>query len=109
MAPGRGIEMQSKSERLESWKEKNSEFLKSGMTRKAFCEKNGIKKSALDYWFTRIRRLERGQELVEIRPRSAGTSGCIMAVSFGRYRIELSDLAAVQILAQAVKALESVG
>jgi hypothetical protein len=101
--------MQSKSERLESWKERYSEFLKSGMTRKAFCEKNEIKESTLDYWFCRIRKLQKSEELVEIRPRSAGTGGCIMAVSFDRYRIELTDLAAVQILAQAVEALGHVG
>jgi len=101
--------MQSEIERLESWKANHREFRESGMSRKAFCEKNGIKKSTLDYWFTRIRKLEGGRELVEIRPRPAGTGGWMMAVSFDRYRIEFTDVTAVQILAQVVKALENVG
>ncbi len=97
------------NERLEIWKERRREFQKSGMTRKGYCEKNGIKESTFDYWFSRIRKLEKSQRFVEIHPEAAGNTTAALVVTVGRFRIELQDSGAVQILATVVKALESVG
>ena len=101
--------MQTKIERLESWKEKRREFQQSGMTRKAYCQKHRIKESTLDYWFSRIRKLEKAHGFVEVKPISPGVGSTSIVVVAGRFRIELKEPVAIQMLADTVRALESIG
>ena len=101
--------MQTKNERLESWKERRCEFYRSGMTRKAYCQRHKIKESTLDYWFSRIRKLEKAHGFVEVKPISPGVENTAIVVVAGRFRIEIKEPVAVQLLADTVRALESIG
>jgi hypothetical protein len=38
--------MQSKNKKLELWKQRHQAYQKSGLSRKAFCEKNKLKKQS---------------------------------------------------------------
>jgi hypothetical protein len=99
--------MSLKNEKLELWKEKRREFEKSGLTRKAFCQKNRIKESTLDYWFSRIRKLQKGQGLVEVKHDSIpNTNRSLLAVVIGKYRIEISNFVEPRFLIDVIKALE---
>jgi hypothetical protein len=90
------------------WQQKLREFRKSGLTRKAFCERNGLSKSSLDYWFTRVTRQKRLPGLVELTPASLPTpSGGLEVVVAGRYRIEVHGALDPQLFGEVVKALES--
>ncbi len=60
--------MTMKSKKLEAWKKRWHDFQKSGLSRKAYCSKTGIKESTLDYWFSRIRKLEKNHGFVEVHP-----------------------------------------
>ncbi len=99
--------MQPKDERLAIWKVKRHEFQKSGMSRRSWCERNGIKPSTLDYWLARIRKSEKDHGLVEIQPTVAQTNPSCLVVKVGRFLIEIQDGSAVALLAETVKALES--
>ncbi len=101
--------MQPGNDKLKIWKKKHQEFRKSGMTRRAYCQKIGVKESTLDYWFSRIRKLGKAQGFVEVHPLPTGTRTATMVVTTGRFRIELSDPATVVMLTEVVKALESLG
>ena len=101
--------MQRKNGGLAAWKARQRDFQKSGMTRRAYCEKNGIKLSTLDYWFSRIRKAEETHALVEIKPAPLQAANAAITVTMGRFRVEINDVAAVGALVQTLKALESSG
>ncbi len=63
--------MQTKSKRFGFWKEKSLDFMKSGMTQRAYCEKNKVKESSLDYCLSWIRKKEKVQGFVEDKPAAA--------------------------------------
>ena len=95
-------------EKLELWKRRRKQFQKSGLTRKAFCSKNRLKISTLDYWFARIGDLERAQGLMELKPKGIPVvNGCFELVIAGRYRIEVRQGFDVQLFRELLKALES--
>ena len=98
-----------KSEKLEAWKKRRRDFQKSGLSRKAYCERTGIKESTLDYWFSRIRKLERTNGLVEIHPVAVQTPIADLVVTKGKYRIEVNGSTGVALLAETLKALETLG
>jgi hypothetical protein len=96
--------------KLELWKKRRQQFRKSGLTRKAFCSKNRLKISTLDYWFARIGKLESAQGLVELKARGIPVvSGCLEVVVGGRYRIEIRQGFDAPLFRQLVTALESLG
>ena len=99
--------MQEKNRGL--WETRLRDFQKSGMTRRAYCEKNGIKLSTLDYWFARVRKAEETRALVEIKPGPLRAASACVAVTTGRFRVEINDVAAIETLLQTLKALESLG
>ena len=99
-----------KSEKLELWNRRRKAFQKSGLTRRAFCAKNRLKLSTLDYWFSRIRDVERSQGLVELKAQAIPTvMSCVEIVVADRYRIEIRSGFDVQLFGEVIKALESLG
>lgn len=96
-------------EKLTFWGQKLQEYRESGLSRKAFCEGAGIKRSALDYWFTRINKAQKAEGLVELMPvsLSAVVSEPIQIVVAGRYRIEVRRGFDAQVLAGVVRVLET--
>ena len=99
-----------KSEKLELWKRRRKAFQQSGSTRRAFCAKNHLKISTLDYWFSRIRDAERSQGLVELKAQAIPTARSSLGVVVAdRYRIEVREGFNVQLFADLIKALESLG
>lgn len=101
--------MATKSERLEMWKKWRLDFQRSGLSRGAYCEKNKLKESTLDYWFSRIRKIEKTKGFVEIHPAAAQAPSADLIVTMGEYRIEINGSAGAAILGQTLKALESIG
>jgi hypothetical protein len=96
--------------KLELWKKRRQQFRKSGLTRKAFCSKNRLKISTLDYWFARIGKLEKSQALVELKAKTIPVmNGSLEVVVGGRYRIEIRQSFDVQLFRELVTALESLG
>jgi len=99
-----------KSGKLELWKRRRKAFQQSGSTRRAFCAKNHLKISTLDYWFSRIRDAERSQKLVELKTQEIPTvKSSLEVVVADRYRIEIRDGFDVRLLGVLIKALESLG
>jgi hypothetical protein len=99
-----------KSEKLELWKRRRKAFQQSGSTRRAFCAKNHLKISTLDYWFSRIRDAERSQGLVELKAQAIPTAKSSLGVVVAdRYRIDVRSGFDVPLLAELITALESLG
>ena len=99
-----------KSQKLELWKRRRDAFQKSGSTRRAFCAKNHLKLSTLDYWFSRVREVEKSEGLVELKAQGIPTvKSCLEVVVADRYRIEIRDGFNAQLFAELIKALESLG
>jgi len=99
-----------KSDKLELWKRRRKAFQQSGSTRRAFCDKNHLKISTLDYWFSRIRDAEKSHGFVELKAHTipAVKSGLEVVVA-DRYRIEVRNGFDVQLFGELIKALESLG
>ena len=95
--------------RLTFWKRKLQEYRKSGLSRRAFSERNGLTKSTMDYWFARIRKGQKEKALVEVKPAPVLIRGSSLQVFVAdRYRIELHSGFDPVLLGEVVKALESV-
>ena len=78
-------------------------FAKSGMTRRAYCEKHKIGISTLDYW----RRAQKGKpKLVEVAIEGQPTAGFVLVLANGR-RIESSWKFAEAELIQLIRAAEA--
>ncbi len=101
--------MTKKSGKLETWKKRRREFQRSGLSRRAYCEKTGIKESTLDYWFSRIRKLEKNSGFVEVHPAAVQTPTVDLVVTTSKYRIEVNGSTGVALLGETLKALESMG
>jgi hypothetical protein len=100
--------MQSKNKKLELWKKRHQAYQKSGLGREAFCRKNKLKVSTLDYWFSRIRSAAKDQGLVEVKPGSIPSSNnCLTLLIADKYRIEVKNGFDAQLFGEVVKALES--
>ena len=96
--------------KLELWKRRRREFRKGGLTRRAFCAKNRLKLSTLDYWFARIRAVEKAQGIVELKTQAVPTvNGSLEVVVADRYRVEIRHGFDVPLLGELLKALESLG
>ncbi len=99
--------MRKSNGKLETWKARRREFEASGLTRRAYCQRNGIKVSTLDYWFSRLRKGQRTRGLVEIGCIATQSVKAMIVVQVGKFRVEINDPAAMQILAETVKTLGS--
>ena len=93
------------NDNLKSWRQRMREFQKSGLSRRAFCEKNGIKKSSLDYWFRRLGKRVKLTGLVEVKPSLPPSLLAVMIA--GRYRIEVHGPVDRALFCEVVHALES--
>ena len=97
-------------EKLELWKRRRQEFRRSGLTRRAFCARHRLKVSTLDYWFSRIRRVEGSHGLIEVKPQAIpAVKSCLEVVVAGKYRVEIRHGFDRQLLGELIKALESLG
>ena len=97
------------TDRLTFWKRKLQEYRKSGLSRRAFSEQNGVNKSTLDYWFARIRKGQKATQLVEVNPAPVVIQNpALQVVVSDKYRIELHRGFDPILFAEVVKALESV-
>ena len=98
------------SERRAIWKKRIEEFRNSGLSRRAYCEKNGITKSTLDYWFTRINKHQKAEGLVELKMDNAAELKSPLTVRVGvRYQIKVQSDFDPQVFCKVVKALETMG
>ncbi len=99
--------MQTTNKRLELWKNKYRDFRESGLSRAAYCKKHRIPKSTLNYWFYRLRKLRKGQGLVEVKQPMTSRAECrLRVVVADRYRIEVCGNFDARLFAEVVKALE---
>lgn len=99
---------QTKNAKLALWKQRHERYRASELTRRAFCEKHHLKRSTLDYWFCRLRKLEKGADFVEMKPRLiAGVDYCLTVVVAQGYRIEIRKGFDPQLLAEVALALGS--
>ena len=96
-------------DKLAFWRQKVEQHRSSGLSRREFCQRNGINKSSLDYWFTRIRKAEKNSpEWVELKGVAAPSLGSPLAVLVaGRYCIQIRSGFDPHLFAKVVKALES--
>jgi len=99
-----------KSKKLELWRKRQEEFRKSGLTRRVFCAKHRLKISTLDYWFSRIRDLEKSQGLFELKAQGISIINSSLEVIIAdRYRIEIKNGFDARLFAELVQALERRG
>jgi hypothetical protein len=102
--------MQPKEGKLTVWEQRRQRYLKSGLSRKAFCAKHGLKRSTLDYWFCRIGKLQKGPGLVEVKPgQISSANSCLTLIAAERYRIEIRKGFDRQLLTEVLQALGSLG
>jgi hypothetical protein len=107
MAMPKEVKMQTTNKRLELWQKKYQEFKNCGLSRAAYCKKHRIPKSTLNYWFYRIRKLQKIQALIEVKPVSVPSPISPLAVVVAnRYRIEIPGSFDAQLFAEIVTALE---
>jgi len=96
------------TDKLTFWKRKLQEYRKSGLSRRAFSEQNGITKSTMDYWFARIRKGQKAKGLVEVKPSSVLVrKPSLQIVVVEKYRIEVHRGFDPILFAEVVKTLES--
>ena len=91
-----------------AWRQTVREFRKSGLSRRAFCDQSGIKKSSLDYWLAQVSKPTKLAGLVEVKPAvSPAAGGRLDVVVGGRYRIEIHGALDGELFREVVHALES--
>ncbi len=54
--------MKTNPEKTIYWRQQIEAIKSSGLTRKVYCEQNGIKLSTLDYWCQKLSHLEKGNK-----------------------------------------------
>ena len=98
------------SEKIKFWEEKVGEWRQSGLSRKDFCEQNGLKPTKLGYWVRRIGKLEQEESLVEVKVdnslRKTAYNPVEIIVGSG-YRINVSHGFDHRVFCEVIKALES--
>jgi hypothetical protein len=97
--------MQQKENKSTLWERRRAQYKKSGLSRKAFCAKNHLKRSTLDYWFCRLGRQEKDCGLVELNPSIAPRTAS-MVLNIGQdCRVEIHAGFNPQLLAEVARAL----
>ncbi len=98
----------NRDEKQTYWGEKLQEYRQSGLSRREFCERSRIRKTTLDYWFRRLGKAGASKGLVELKVLSVQAPGSTLEVVVaGKYRIAVCHGFDPQLLAELVKALES--
>lgn len=89
------------------WQGRREDYRKSGLSRKAFCERFRLKLSTLDYWFGRLRR-QAGQEgMVELKGMAGSSSAasCLTLVVSERFRLEIPQGCDLRLLGDVLRVL----
>lgn len=97
------------NEKMAFWRKTIREYQKSGLSRRAFSAQKQISKPSLDYWFTKIRKLERPSGLVEVK-RSVGNLNpptASLQVVVGTYRIKVCSGFDPETFYEVVRVLEA--
>jgi hypothetical protein len=100
--------MQKTNSRRDLWRKRYQEFKQGGLSRAAYCKKHRIANSTLNYWFNQVRKLEKNQMLVEVKPASVSrTEGHVAVIVAGSYRVEVDGCFDAELFTGVIKALES--
>ena len=87
--------------RLASWRRTVEQFHRSGLSRREFCERKGIKKSSLDYWFKKVRQSDVESALVEVKVAAAPNPSAALEVSVAewleKYREDFAVFARIRL------------
>ncbi len=89
------------------WQRRHEDYRRSGLSRKAFCERFKLKLSTLDYWFGRLRR-QAGQEgMVELKGMAGSSSAasCLTLVVCKRFRLEIPQGCDLRLLGDVLRVL----
>ena len=103
--------MKSDPEKMDYWRQHVEAVKSSGLTRKAYCEANQIKKSSFEYWCHKLSYLKRNAngketEWIPVQVREDPSSGIDLRI--GRMTVEIKpgfDQALLNELLRAIGAL----
>ena len=98
--------MQQRENKSALWERRRAQYRNSGPSRRAFCEKQHLKRSTLDYWFCRLGKQGRDCGLVELNPATIAPRTPSVVLSIGQdCRIEIHVGFNPQLLAAVARAL----
>lgn len=98
--------------RLNDWAQIIQEQQASGLTKREFCQQNGITERQFYYWLKKVRQavIETAQpQLVELRPQDCATAGTLK-IEWGEAKLELPgavDMDAVAALLRSIQAIRN--
>lgn len=96
----------TRMERAAVWQRHYKEYRRSGLSRKAFCQRFKLKLSTLDYWFARVRRQTKREGLVELKGMVAGVAtNFLTLVVAGRFRLEIPQGCDMKLLGEVLRTL----
>ena len=89
------------------WQRRHEEYRKSGLSRRAFCQRFRLKLSTLDYWFGRLRKQAGPEGMVELKDMAASHSaaGYLTLVVSERYRLEIPPACDMKLLGDVLRVL----
>lgn len=89
---------------------RHAQYRKSGLSRKAFCERHHLKRSTLVCWFCRLGMQKKEHGMVELNRTSTGHLTPCVVVSVGQdWRIEIRKGFDPQLLAEVACGLGGLG
>ena len=71
------------------WRQHVEAYRTSGLTRKAYCERNQIKEPAFTYWCTKLKRGEKNQDYLWIPLQISEEPSSGIDIRFGRMTVEV--------------------
>jgi len=75
--------------KADQWRQHVEAYRTSGLTRKAYCERNQIKESAFGYWCTKMKRAEKSQDDLWIPLQISEERSSGIDIRFGRITLEV--------------------
>ena len=97
-------------ETVRFWRDKIDSWKESGLSRKEFCEKEGLNRSTASYWFRKFLKEDKEVGFVEIKPAtviSNSSEGLKVCVG-DKYKIELTaNNFNAKVFSEVVKVLEA--
>jgi hypothetical protein len=89
------------------WQGRREDYRKSGLSRKAFCERFRLKLSTLDYWFGRLRKQAGPEGMVELKGMAGSSSAasCLTLVVSERFRLEIPPACDMKVLGDVLRVL----
>jgi transposase-like protein len=92
--------------KLAFWRRIAEQYERSGLSRRAFCERKGIKKSSLDYWRRRVGEVQ--PAFVEVKVAERPVPQAVLQVLVGeKYRIQVHGAFDSELFTHVVRTLES--